>query len=130
MKPEARLLIARRCSWGTLFLVTRGPSRVEHVLPAPGAEPAEAVQLVRGQGFSRELRAAHPQGVAEALGLPHVEPWKLLGPCTGCVEALAETLCAELGRILSPGKHAGPRVKEGPGDPPGSPGLTRSGGDR
>ncbi len=111
MKPESRLLLARRCSWGTVFLVARGPRRVEHVLPAPGMEPLEAVQLVRGKGFSRELRAAHPPEVAGALGLPAVEPRELLGGCTGCVEELAEALCSEIGRLLGGEAEGNPHAK-------------------
>ena len=111
MKPESRLLIAKRCSWGTVFLVARGPRRVEHVLPAPGMGPLEALQLVREQGFSRELRAAHPPEVASALGLPAAEPRGLLGPCTRCVEELAEALCREIGRLLGAGADGNPHAK-------------------
>lgn len=131
MKPEARLLVAKRCSWGTLFLVARGPRRVEHVLPAPGMEPPEATELVKRQGFSRELRAAHPPEVARALGLPHVEPQELLGECTGCFEELAKSLCREIEGILRdrapPLGDGNPCVEKRAGPRGGHWGLTQGG---
>ena len=109
MKREARLLLAVSCGQGLWVLgVTRGPSRLEHIVAVRG-DPAEAARI---HGFFKELRSAYPEPLARSLGLEPGDP-ELLGPCGSSVTSLLRGLCLELQSLAAAETEPGARDAEG-----------------